>query len=50
MDGSELQEREEKGESLFYLLEEQTPYTGWARHEISDAIGGLVRLVRFKGG
>jgi len=50
MDGSELQEREEKGESLFYLLEEQTPYTGWGRHEISDAIGGLTRLIRFKGG
>ena len=50
MNGSKLQEGKEKGESLFYFLEEQTPYTGWARHEISDAIGGLVRLVRFKGG
>lgn len=50
MNGSKLQEGKEKGESLFYFLEELTPYTGWARHEISDAIGGLVRLVRFKGG
>ena len=46
MDGSKLQERSEKGENLIYVLDEQTPYTGWARHELPDAIGGLTTLVR----
>ena len=50
MDGSKLQERSEKGENLIYVLDEQTPYTGWARHEIPDAIGGLTTLVRVKDG
>ena len=46
MDGSKLQERSEKGENLIYVFDEQTPYTGWARHEIPDGIGGLTTLVR----
>ena len=50
MDESKLQARSEKGENLTYLLDDQKPYTGWARHGDSDAIGPVTMLGRFKDG
>ena len=50
IEGSKLEERSENGENLIYVLEEQKPFTGLARHENSDSIGLITRVVSLKEG
>jgi antitoxin component YwqK of YwqJK toxin-antitoxin module len=50
IEGSKLEERSENGENLIYVLEEQKPFTGLARHENSDSIGLITRVASLKEG